>query len=765
MKHFVILIFVFLGSFCLTQTPGEWTWMAGSNNNQTTIPGIKGVPSPSNTPGLTYESANWTDLDGNFWWYSSYGYGNNLWKYDVSIGQWAWMNGLGLGSLSNDPVFGTQGIFADSINPGFVALGKHAEWVDSNGDLWFFNISDGYIGSMWKYNISLNQWAWMHGNIPYNIGVQGISDPLNNPFLKESPVSWVSADGKFWLWEGLKSRLFRYDPIINEWTWMHGNPSTTLILDTIGVYSSENQPESTEWYQFWKSNDGTFYLFGGIGGDPFSSFLSKNNMWQFNPFINQWRLVTGLYSDSTANFTTNCLFDASFRPSNKREQRISWKGLTNLFYGVDEYSGGYIWCFDPEINEYALVEGTITTPGAIVNPVFGTLGNSSPINKIGTNYLGGFSSWTDLNGNFWKLGSGSWADTNRSNALWRYIPDTSCIKGSLSVSIFASSNEGCVPLTVNFSPMTINNTTNYIWDFGVLSSSEDTSTLNNPSYTYTSTGIYTVQLVASANISGEIQYDTTEIIITVVDPPIILLISDTTICKGSSVELLAEGASIYTWNNSPDLNTTIGSTVLASPINPTTYIVTGTTMSCSSTDSVFVNLVEPEILVTSDSVCIGKSVQLKATGADYYFWSPETFLDNTSGSVVIATPTSNINYTVIGSLDGIENCSDTAISVLTIIPENSINCKSSFYVPNVFSPNGDNLNDYFYISTSNVKELYFVIVNRWGNIVYEGSTINSKWDGYVNGKPVTEGVYFVRYSILNNLDENIEGQTYLHLVK
>ena len=65
------------------------------------------------------------------------------------------------------------------------------------------------------------------------------------------------------------------------------------------------------------------------------------------------------------------------------------------------------------------------------------------------------------------------------------------------------------------------------------------------------------------------------------------------------------------------------------------------------------------------------------------------------------------------------------------------------YLPNVFSPNRDGVNDTFRVQAKESTENYTILVyDRWGSLVYEGP----EWDGRVKGKPAPQGVYiyFVR---------------------
>ena len=62
---------------------------------------------------------------------------------------------------------------------------------------------------------------------------------------------------------------------------------------------------------------------------------------------------------------------------------------------------------------------------------------------------------------------------------------------------------------------------------------------------------------------------------------------------------------------------------------------------------------------------------------------------------------------------------------------------------NAFSPNGDNINDFFYFENFGIVELNAVIYNRWGDKIYEITSPDEQWNGIsLNGLEVPEGVYF-----------------------
>ncbi|MDP1747662.1 MAG: gliding motility-associated C-terminal domain-containing protein, partial [Bacteroidota bacterium] len=66
------------------------------------------------------------------------------------------------------------------------------------------------------------------------------------------------------------------------------------------------------------------------------------------------------------------------------------------------------------------------------------------------------------------------------------------------------------------------------------------------------------------------------------------------------------------------------------------------------------------------------------------------------------------------------------------------------YVPEAFTPNGDNINDVFYVVGNGLKEFKLFIFNRWGEEIFESDDINLGWDGKVQDKLVPQGVYTYR---------------------
>jgi len=64
-------------------------------------------------------------------------------------------------------------------------------------------------------------------------------------------------------------------------------------------------------------------------------------------------------------------------------------------------------------------------------------------------------------------------------------------------------------------------------------------------------------------------------------------------------------------------------------------------------------------------------------------------------------------------------------------------------IPNVFTPNGDGVNDLFVVDNHGMGTLNMLIFNRWGAKVYEWNATQTAWDGTaLDGEDVADGVYF-----------------------
>lgn len=240
------------------------------------------------------------------------------------------------------------------------------------------------------------------------------------------------------------------------------------------------------------------------------------------------------------------------------------------------------------------------------------------------------------------------------------------VTGNVDASFTYTPNTVCIGAPIQFTDTVAGNTTGltHYWIFG----DGGTSTLHNPTHTYTTAGTYTVKFVAG-NFTGCLDTATQTI---VVNPlPNTNAGPNVAICAGqnSNVQLLATGASTYTWTPATGLSCTNCPNPVASPTVNTSYIVTGTSaQGCQKKDTVVVNVNVPPIVTASNnvSICQGASTPLTATGGTTYLWSPATGLSCTNCANPTASPATTTTYLVIGT--NTAGCSDTAFVTVTATP-------------------------------------------------------------------------------------------------
>jgi gliding motility-associated-like protein len=216
------------------------------------------------------------------------------------------------------------------------------------------------------------------------------------------------------------------------------------------------------------------------------------------------------------------------------------------------------------------------------------------------------------------------------------------------------------------------------------------------------------------------------------------------ICEGTSVTLNGTGASTYSWNGGV-LN---GQTFTPS-VGQNVYTVSGTDANgCSATATVNVNVLPFPIALVSSDVQTGNPVlDVNFTNGSQFGTSYAWDFGNGDAYTSNLTEPTSSSYSEPGTY------------IVTLIASNGL-CSSidsleiivlpfgdpEVVVPNVFSPNDDDVNDIFFLSHVNTTEIYIVILNRWGNVVFETTDPDPKWDGTTpNGNKVTDGVYFYKY--------------------
>lgn len=257
----------------------------------------------------------------------------------------------------------------------------------------------------------------------------------------------------------------------------------------------------------------------------------------------------------------------------------------------------------------------------------------------------------------WNPGSLTGANvvvTPASNTTYTVVGANGSCTSSKTIALVVNANptvsansSPTVLCSGNSSTLSANGALTYTWNPGSLSGA---TTAVTPAATtnYTVVGSNAAGCTASA----------VAIVSVNISPTINPISTPTSICLGNTATLSSTGATTYTWNP----GNLSGSSVTVSPASTTVYTVTGSNGNCTNTKTVglVVNTI-PTVAASSNPtlICSGNSATLTASGATSYTWNPGAL----TGANVVVSPSSNTNYTVIGS-NG--TCTSSAIVSLSV---------------------------------------------------------------------------------------------------
>ncbi|GAB4092885.1 kelch repeat-containing protein [Flaviaesturariibacter terrae] len=315
-----LLFFLLLATAAYGQNQPAWTWVNGDGNFSPTPShyGTRGVASAPNKPPHRANACTWTDKQGNLWMFGgseglSHAFYNDLWKYSPASNTWTWMHGDTLADRPGN--YGVKGVPHPLNKPA--ARSNAGCWIDSAGNLWLYggyyvysNNDFGILADLWKYDIGANEWIWVAGSsdrfaLPV-YGVQGVPSSANSPGAAERSACWTGRDGRFYLYGGFQvttynsggwnSLLWSYDPATGMWTWVTGQkspPGPVVPVPPVsladGQFSDSNTPGGIINAATCVDSSGRLWLYGG---QPSTGNFS-NELWCFDPKINQWAMMRG----------------------------------------------------------------------------------------------------------------------------------------------------------------------------------------------------------------------------------------------------------------------------------------------------------------------------------------------------------------------------------------------------------------------------------------------------------------------------------------
>lgn len=294
------------------------------------------------------------------------------------------------------------------------------------------------------------------------------------------------------------------------------------------------------------------------------------------------------------------------------------------------------------------------------------------------------------------------------------------------------SDDGVCPNTsIQF---TASGATSYVW------SGIDLILFNGPNQTISAinSGMY--------SITGTSQYGCSasdSLFVTVFPAPSILaspaLIE---ICAGEMASIQVVGADIYQWSNG---NTGNFYTYQATASEMISIIGTN---SSGCTDTTLVSVIvypnpvalfeaQSTNLLSDNPFATFYNNSINATSAVWYFGDGTSMVNN-GAELIHAYPYEDGNYTVTLNVSTDFGCVDSTALFIQISGD------PIYYVPNTFTPDGDEHNNVFlpiFTTGFDPSTYHLSIINRWGEYVFESFAFDQGWDGYYNGTKANQGTY------------------------
>ncbi len=277
---------------------------------------------------------------------------------------------------------------------------------------------------------------------------------------------------------------------------------------------------------------------------------------------------------------------------------------------------------------------------------------------------------------------------------------------------------------------------NYTWTpttglSNVNSASVIAAPLSNINYT-----IFGINQNGTVICSQQVSYSV--IVIPIANP---IVSNSIALCQGEKTTLIASGGNSIIWTPTVGLNNNIGSSVIASPTISTLYNVDVSNNGfCGGSKTIYVQVnPNPKVQAGRDtSINLNEPMYLSASGTGTMTWidGEEIACKDCPNSQVF--PKRNSCYVI----ETVNEFGCKAKDQMCI----EVTRDFGIYIPNVFSPNGDGLNDEFLVFGYNISEFYIEIFDRWGEFIFNSKDITIGWKGTYKNKICQDGVYVYKVS-------------------
>jgi len=253
---------------------------------------------------------------------------------------------------------------------------------------------------------------------------------------------------------------------------------------------------------------------------------------------------------------------------------------------------------------------------------------------------------------------------------------------------------------------------------------------------YGGSGTYTVTVTDANGCTGtSAPFQTTEVILY----PAINGIQP--FCEGTSIPVGVDNGPYaqYTWSNGDQSEFTLATggnyQVIVTDINGCTKSASAFIPATPSPIASFYATPQPALI----SEPMVNFINTSSADAVNYQWNFASFGTSTEENPYFEFEESGF-FDVTLQVWNYLGCTATVTETIEIKPQSLI------FIPNAFTPNGDELNPTFFPSGNNLvgKHIEVHVYNRWGQRMYYGTSPDKPWDGTYEGEPCPPGIYIYR---------------------